>query len=202
MATKQVFLGILLAIVTVAGNLAPHSALAQTTERSAAIPRPDLSLTARDMPPGFEERTAEFMRVGDVSIEDRLLVRPGGGLGSYWVWNATYLAARTPTEESFPRSVNNMAVILSRTFNENVVLSDWTDLDVAGLGDMVSLRSFRYHNVVTDAEADGALVVLARGDIVSVLAVLSTDGHSAGDARRFARLVDSRIQQDTLAVTR
>lgn len=201
MAGKRAIVAALLGIAVLATSFGPPSAQAQTTERTT-VARPDLALSARDLPPGFEEVSPEFMSIGGMPIEDRVLRRQGGGIGAYWYWSVTYQAPTTPTDESVNRASRNIAVILSRTFGENVHLSDWQDQDPAGLGDIASLRTFHYQNLNSGYEADGALVVLSRGDIVSVLAALSTDGRVTGDAHRYARLLDSRIQQDLLASAR
>jgi hypothetical protein len=85
------------------------------------------------------------------------------------------------------------AVGLTRGLPESVQISDWDELDPAGLGDQAALYTFRARVMDREGSADGAVAVFSRGEIVSILILLNGDGRASTDLRQLARVLDARM---------
>jgi hypothetical protein len=175
----------------------PPSVIAAPNGQDTAqpLPRPDLALALRDLPPGYEEVPGLDLVLGDTPLEDRVLRRAERGPGPGWIWTMTYQTAAPVTQERVQSLGLDLAVTLSRVVGTVVELTDWTVEDPAGLGPFAVLYGFQYHALGSDTGGDGALAVFGPGPYLSYLAVLNADGESLGDAARLAALVNARVAQ-------
>lgn len=194
MASKRLFAALLASLCLLAGSLGPRTSPVQAADRPTLAARPELTLSAADLPGSYRELQPSFLSVGGVPIEDRLLRRTGSGSGPAWVWNAIYQTPEPPSAAGIDRAAQNLAVVLNDIFGDDVILRDWSELDASEFGPRAALRTFTYHDLNDDFDADGAFVIIARDDLVSVLALLSADGRYNVDARHYARLVDARLR--------
>jgi hypothetical protein len=162
----------------------------------AVIARPDLALTLRDLPPGYEETTPIGLTIGGTPVEDRSILHDGPGAGPFYLWSAVYEAVPPAiTDARLERLARDATVVLSRSMVP-LDLSDWDELDPAGLGEFARVYGFEFRAPEVERPGDGALAAFNHGNVVTYLAILSFDGRAVTDLRQYARLLDGRIQQD------
>ena len=198
---KRVVMAAVVGLAVFAGGLGSSTGSVHAQDRLAAIARPDLGLTARDLPPGYEEATPVGLRLGETELDDHMLQRTTPGVGPIFIWSATFKATTPVTDERVDRWSRDMATVFGRHFRD-VTMTDWETLDPAGIGDQATMYSFRFQLVDSDGSGDGAMIVFSRGDTVSVIATLSGDGRATVDLRQYAHLVDGRMQREVQQVAR
>jgi hypothetical protein len=98
------------------------------------------------------------------------------------------------TDERLGRLAEDLSDFLDRSMNP-LELSDWADLDTAGLGEFARVYGFRTRTT-QNATGDGALAVFSRGNLVSYVMMLNLDGQAATDLRQYAGMLDGRVQRD------
>jgi hypothetical protein len=189
--------GVLVGLVLVAGSGGLH-VYAQDVQPVTA--RPDLALSARDLPPGYEEIEPLGLRVRGVPVEDRVLRGTDPLLGPVLVLSWAFQEATTPDEGYIARLGRDAAHFLTRYFQSVMHLSDWDDLDPAGIGEQAALFSFRYELLETGRTGDGALAVFSRNAVISVVATFNLNGRATTDLRQYARIVDSRLARETALI--
>ena len=162
----------------------------------AVIARPDLALTLRDLPPGYQETTPISLTIGGTPVEDRSIMRDGAGVGPFYLWSAVYEAVPPAiTDARLERLARDLTVLFSRSAAP-LDLSDWDELDPAGLGEFARVYGFEFRAPEVERAGDGALAAFNHGNVVTYLAVMSFDGRAITDLRQYARLLDGRIQQE------
>jgi hypothetical protein len=191
---KRVVLAVV-GLVVLAGGFGSGAGAAHAQSRLAAVARPDIRLTERDLPPGYEETTPVGLRLGEAELDDHLLKHTDGDEGPVFLWSATFEASSPVTEERLDRWSRELATAFSRHFR-GATMTDWETLDPTGIGEQATLYRFRLQLVEAEGSGDGALVVFSRGDTVSVLAAVNVDGRSAADVRQYAQVVDGRMQRE------
>src|SRR5712692_6679303 len=121
------------------------------------IARPELALTPRDLPPGYEETTPISLTIGGTPVEDRSIVRAGSGAGPFYLWSAVYEAIPPAmTDARLERLARDVTVIFSRSAVP-LELSDWDELDPAGLGEFARVYGFEFRAPEVERPGDGAL---------------------------------------------
>src|SRR5262249_52943216 len=179
----------------------PAPASAQAQERVRPISRTDLAVAVSDLPPGYEERLQSLGEMAGMPIEGRLLLNRSGGPGPLVLVSATARASGTVvvSDRDVARWAYDFSTSLSRSLDQVLQLSDWAEVASPELGDHAHLYGFHHQLQSGRGGGDGALLVFARGDAVSWLAVFSLDGSAQRDLLRLARLVDSRVAADQAA---
>ena len=167
--------------------------VATTPRRIEPVARPDLTLDASDLPPGYEEATATGMTLNSVPLEDRLIRRAAAGPGPIIVWSAAYQVRMPLTQQDVAALATNLTTAVTRVLGESFELRGWEELDRAGLGEHGVLYSFTYRMRDREFTGDGALLVFSRDDIVSYLMTMNADGRATVDLRQYGRLIDGRI---------
>jgi hypothetical protein len=198
---KRVVLAAAVGLAVFAGGFGSSAGSVHAQDRLAAIARPDLGLTARDLPPGYEEATPIGLRLGETELDDHMLQRTTAGTGPVFIWTATFKPTTPVTDERLDRWSRDMATVFGRYFRD-VTMTDWETLDPAGIGEQATMYSFRFQLVESEGSGDGALVVFSRGDTVSLIATLSGDGRSTVDLRQYAQMVDGRMQHEVQQAAR
>ncbi len=201
MASKRSAMVALVGVAMLLGGLGARGAPAAAQEPPAPVPRPDLALTAEDLPAGYQEVAPIDVTFGGVAVQDRALRPIVPGLAPIWIWTVTFQVGVPVTDERIGRWGDELARRLSRDFGPSldrsvgapVLLRDWADLDLAGLGEHATMYRFRYQQLDDNGAGDGALVVFSRSDVVSVLAALGTAGRVDADLVPLARIVDERV---------
>jgi hypothetical protein len=162
-----------------------------------AVGRPDLLLTARDLPPGYDEQPFEVV-IRDHPVEGRRFERTAAGVGPGMLTVLTYQLNRPVRMDDVADDARLIIAALVRGADSaNMRYSDWDALDPAGLGDHATLYSYRVEPLDGSGRGDGAVAVFARGDVVTIMNALSFDGRATIDLRQYARIVDARIVQQT-----
>jgi hypothetical protein len=184
-------------LAALVGNLAAQVAPAAAQGRMVPVSRPELALSPRDLPPGYEESGSLQFSLAQTPLEDRLMRRTAGTRGPLVVWSVTFEMPEPATAADVEQLALALAGDLTRNSadQENTRLADWHDMDPAGLGDHATMYGFRAGALDSnDLPADGVLVMFARGTMVAGLLVMGTDGRTILDARQYARLVEARIE--------
>jgi hypothetical protein len=210
MVSKRRAVLTLVALAVLVGGIGAQGPPVQAQERPGPMPRPDLALTADDLPPGYREVAPIDVTFGGVPIQDRSLRPTVPGLAPTWIWTATFQVSMPVTEERIARWADDLVIALSLDFGPSldrsvgapVVFSDWADPDPIGLGEYARLYRFRYQRLEDNGAGNGALVVFSRGDVVSVLAALGTAGRADVDLVPLARVVDERVAQEVALARR
>jgi hypothetical protein len=172
---------------------APSPAAAQPPP--GVVARPDLALGLRDLPPGYQETTPISLTIGGTPVDDQAMLRSGAGAGPVYIWSAVYEAIPPAvTDERLERLARDIAVLISRSATP-LELSDWDELDPAGLGDFARVYGFEFRSPDVDRRGDGALAAFNHGNVVAYLAVMSFDGRAVTDLRQYGRTISGRIQQ-------
>ena len=96
---KRVVMAAAVGLAVFAGGFGSSTGSVHAQDRLAAIARPDLALTARDLPPGYEETTAVGLRLGEADVDDHMLLRTTPGVGPIFIWSATFKATTPVTDE-------------------------------------------------------------------------------------------------------
>src|SRR3954454_10267551 len=89
MRSKGMVLGAALGLALIGSMLAPAASHAQV-QRPAPTARPDLALSTRDLPPGYEEGTRIGITVREVPLQDRMLKGSDPGLGPVIILSMTF----------------------------------------------------------------------------------------------------------------
>src|SRR3954465_11896105 len=100
---KRGVLAAAVGVAVLAGGFGGATGAVHAQDRLAAIARPDLALTARDLPPGYEETTPVGLRVGEADLDDHMLQRTAPGVGPIFIWSATFKATTPVTDERVDR---------------------------------------------------------------------------------------------------
>jgi hypothetical protein len=195
MIGKRVVMAAAVGLAVFAGGFGAPVGAVHAQDRLAAIARPDLGLSARDLPPGYEEMEAVGLRLGEADLDDHMLRRTTEGEGPIVIWSATFKATTPVTEERVDRWSRDLATLFARRFR-GVTMTDWETLDPAGIGDQATMYSFGIQLVEEEGRGDGAMVVFSRGDTVSVMATINGDGRATVDLRQYAHMVDGRMQRE------
>lgn len=183
---------------TAPAGAAPGGAAAPTGQQTAGpTPRPDLALSLRDLPPGFEQAPSLELMLDDRPLDDRVLRRATPGAGPSWIWTMTY-QGNPISQERLDFLADDLAVFLTRALDEVVDLTDW-QVQSLSLGAISRVYSFKFRAIDSDLVGDGALALFGPGDYVSYLAVINVDGQSLPDLQNLARIVSTRINAQRTA---
>jgi hypothetical protein len=164
------------------------------------VSRPDLALSLRDLPPGYEEAPSLDLALNDTPLHDRVIRRTRSGAGPEWIWTMTYQARSPVSQDRLTFLTDDLAAFLTRAMSDVASLSDWTRQDATGLGSVATLYTFKFRPNGSDLVGDGALALFGPGDYVSYLAVLNLDGQAASDLRMLARTVSARVDAQRAGV--
>jgi hypothetical protein len=195
-----IVLGMLGAPVSGARAQQPSATPTAAPVATAGVPpavtaRPDLALTLRDLPPGYEETTPMSLTIGGTPVEDRSILRAGAGVGPVYLWSAVYEAIPPAmTDARLERLARDVTVVFSRS-TAPLELSDWDELDPAGLGEFARVYSFEFRAPDVERPGDGGLAAFTQGNLVTYLAVMSFDGRALTDLRQYARVLEGRVRQ-------
>jgi hypothetical protein len=184
-------------LAAVVGSLTAPVAPAAAQERMLPVSRPELALSLRDLPPGYEESGSLRFTLAQTPLADRLMRRTSGTRGPLLVWSVTFEVPQPATAAEVEQLTLALAGDLTRNSaeQENTRLADWHEMDPAGLGEHAMMYGFRAGTLDSnELPAEGVLVMFARGTMVAGILVMGTDGRTILDARQYARLVEARIE--------
>jgi hypothetical protein len=170
-----------------------------TGARTAPVPRPDLAISQRDLPPGFEEAPSLDLMLFDTPLADRVLRRRSVGAGPGWVWTMSFQPATPMTQDRLTFLTDDLSVFLVRAMSDVAQLSDWKLGPSADLGDIAREYTFTFQTSSGELAGDGALALFGSEDYVTYIAVLNLDGRASADLRDLARIVNQRTASDRLA---
>jgi len=203
---KALSILVLVAVLALAGaGFMPMSAAAQAQggaqpaagqQTPGPMPRPDLAVGLRDLPPGYEEAPSLELMLNDVPLHDRVIRQTQPGAGPGWIWTMTYQSPTPVTQERVTFLAEDLAIFFMRALSDVAEITDWNELDPAGLGSLATLYTFSFRVPGSDLVGDGALALFGPGDYLSYLAVLSVDGQSVSDLEMLARVVSSRVDSE------
>jgi hypothetical protein len=159
-------------------------------------PRPELAVGLRDLPPGYEEAPSLELMLNDVPLHDRVIRQTQPGAGPGWIWTMTYQSPTPVTQERVTFLAEDLAIFFMRALSDVAEITDWNELDPAGLGSLATLYTFSFRVPGSDLVGDGALALFGPGDYLSYLAVLNVDGQSVSDLEMLARVVSSRVDSE------
>ena len=95
--TLALVIGTALAMLGSSLGLPPARAQREETvpvvsQPAGPVSRPDLALSLRDLPPGYEEAPSLDLALNDTPLHDRVIRRTRSGAGQEWIWTMTYQA--------------------------------------------------------------------------------------------------------------
>ena len=193
--------GLLFLAGTAVGSDLPAQGTPTTTPAGAPRPsptivaRPELTLQLRDLPPGYEENTPLDITFRGTPLEDHRIRRAGPGAGPYSVWSAVFEPGVVVTQDDVEGLARDLATLFSRSLAPVIEATDWEAQDPEGLGEHAAVYSFSTLEPEGNFPGDGAFAVFSRHGLITYLRLLSADGRATADLRRFARLMDDRIQR-------
>jgi hypothetical protein len=124
--------------------------------------------------------------------------RSGPGAGPYSVWSAVFDPGTAITQDDVDVLARDLATLFSRSLAPVIEATDWEPLDPEGLGEHAAVYSFSTLEPEGNFPGDGAFAVFSRNGLITYLRLLSADGRAVADLRRFARLMDDRIQRTVI----
>lgn len=175
----------------------PSVASSQTGGPTA---RPDLTISLSDLPTGYEEAPSLDLTLFDTPLDDRVFRRAASDDGPEWIWSMTYEVVNPVSAGRLVILGQDLIVFLTRSFADLVQLSEWTQEDPTGLGDVAQAYSFKFRVLATDAAGDGALALFGGGGYLSLVAALDVDGEAVSDLRLLASYVNERVALDQSAM--
>ena len=164
-------------------------------QRLRVTPRPELALTARDLPPGYAETVVSAVIAGE-SFDVLRFQRTGPAVGPALIQSVILQVAEPLPEDAVTAMAHSLAGALTREAGTAAQLRDWDELDPAGIGDRAVLYGFRIQLLERDVAADAALAVFTRGDLLGVVVLVSGAGRATTDLRQYAHILDARLARE------